>query len=52
MRIFKKLADNEPVSCSAVVFKSSELTNKINKNVDPMLRQSVNQLPIEQWLRR
>jgi integrase len=30
---------------------SSELTNKIYTNVDPVLRQSVNQLPIEQWLR-
>jgi integrase len=29
---------------------SSTLTNKIYTNVDPVLRQSVNQLPIEQWL--
>lgn len=29
---------------------SSALTNKIYTNVDPVLRQSVNQLPIEQWL--
>lgn len=29
---------------------SSRLTNKIYTNVDPVLRQSVNQLPIEQWL--
>ena len=29
---------------------SSELTNKIYTNVDHVLRQSVNQLPIEQWL--
>ena len=31
---------------------SPRLTNKIYTNVDPVLRQSVNQLPIEQWLRR
>jgi integrase len=31
---------------------SSTLTNKIYTNVDPVLRQSVNQLPVEQWLRR
>jgi len=31
---------------------SSTLTNKIYTNVDPVLRQSVNQLPIEQWLRK
>jgi len=29
---------------------SSALTNKIYTNVDPVLRQSVDQLPIEQWL--
>ncbi len=29
---------------------SSTLTNKIYTNVDPVLRQSVNLLPIEQWL--
>ena len=29
---------------------SSTLTNKIYTNVDPVLRQSVDQLPIEQWL--
>jgi len=29
---------------------SSTLTNKIYTNVDPVLRQSVNQLPISQWL--
>jgi len=28
---------------------SSTLTNKIYTNVDPVLRQSVNQLPVEQW---
>ena len=28
------------------------LTNKIYTNVDPVLRQSVNQLPIEQWLQK
>ncbi len=31
---------------------SSRLTNKIYTNVDPVLRQSVNQLPIAQWLQR
>jgi len=31
---------------------SSALTNKIYTNVDPVLRQSVNQLPAEQWLRK
>jgi integrase len=31
---------------------SPTLTNKIYTNVDPVLRQSVNQLPIEQWLRK
>ncbi len=31
---------------------SPNLTNKVYTNVDPVLRQSVNQLPIEQWLRR
>ena len=31
---------------------SSTLTNRIYTNVDPVLRQSVNQLPIEQWLRK
>jgi alpha-L-fucosidase len=29
---------------------SPRLTNKVYTNVDPVLRQSVNQLPIEQWL--
>jgi len=29
---------------------SSMLTNKIYTNVDPVLRQSVDQLPTEQWL--
>lgn len=28
------------------------LTNKVYTNVDPVLRQSVNQLPIERWLRK
>ncbi|MHC4310483.1 MAG: tyrosine-type recombinase/integrase, partial [Planctomycetota bacterium] len=31
---------------------SSELTNKIYTNVDPVLRRSVEQLPIEQWLQK
>ena len=31
---------------------SPTLTNKIYTNVDPVLRQSVNQLPIEQWLQK
>jgi integrase len=31
---------------------SPTLTSKIYTNVDPVLRQSVNQLPIEQWLRK
>ena len=31
---------------------SSELTNKIYTNVDPVLRRSVDQLPIEQWLQK
>lgn len=30
---------------------SPNLTNKVYTNVDPVLRQSVNQLPIKQWLR-
>jgi integrase len=31
---------------------SPYLTNKVYTNVDPVLRQSVNQLPVEQWLRK
>ena len=31
---------------------SPNLTNKVYTNVDPVLRQSVNQLPVEQWLRK
>ena len=31
---------------------SPHLTNKIYTNVDPVLRQSVNQLPIRQWLKK
>ncbi len=31
---------------------SPNLTNKIYTNVDPVLRQSVNKLPIEQWLQK
>jgi integrase len=31
---------------------SPNLTNKVYMNVDPVLRQSVNQLPIEQWLQK
>jgi len=31
---------------------SPTLTNKIYTNVDPVLRKSVNQLPIEQWLQK
>ncbi|MHC4133322.1 MAG: tyrosine-type recombinase/integrase [Planctomycetota bacterium] len=31
---------------------SSTLTNKIYTNVDPVLRQSVNQLPVRQWLQK
>ena len=31
---------------------SPTLTNKIYTNVDPVLRQSVNRLPIEQWLQK
>jgi len=31
---------------------SSALTNRIYTNVDPVLRKSVDQLPIEQWLRK
>lgn len=31
---------------------SSAPTNKIYTNVDPVLRHSVNRLPIEQWLRK
>ena len=30
---------------------SPNLTNKVYTNVDPVLRQSINQLPIKQWLR-
>jgi integrase len=29
---------------------SPNLTNKIYTNVDPVLRQSINQLPVKQWL--
>jgi integrase len=31
---------------------SPRLTNKVYTNVDPVLRQSVNQLPVDQWLRK
>jgi integrase len=31
---------------------SPNLTNKIYTNVDPVLRQSVNKLPIEKWLQK
>ncbi|MHC4757888.1 MAG: tyrosine-type recombinase/integrase [Planctomycetota bacterium] len=31
---------------------SPTLTNKIYTNVDPVLRQSINQLPVDQWLRK
>ncbi len=31
---------------------SPRLTNKVYTNVDPVLRQSVNQLPIKQWLQK
>ncbi len=31
---------------------SSTLTNKIYTNVDPVLRQSINRLPIKQWLQK
>ena len=31
---------------------SPNLTNKIYTNVDPVLRQSVESLPIEQWLKK
>ena len=31
---------------------SPNLTNKVYTNVDPVLRQSVDQLPVEQWLRK
>ncbi len=31
---------------------SPNLTNKVYTNVDPVLRQSVNQLPIERWLQK
>jgi integrase len=31
---------------------SPHLTNKVYTNVDPVLRQSVNQLPIKQWLQK
>jgi integrase len=31
---------------------SPNLTNKVYTNVDPVLRQSVNQLPMEQWLQK
>ena len=31
---------------------SPHLTNKVYTNVDPVLRRSVNQLPIKQWLRK
>jgi integrase len=31
---------------------SPNLTNKVYTNVDPVPRQSVNQLPIERWLRK
>jgi len=31
---------------------SPNLTNKVYTNIDPVLRQSVNQLPINKWLRK
>ncbi len=31
---------------------SPNLTNKVYTNVDPVLRQSVNQLPVERWLQK
>jgi integrase len=31
---------------------SPNLTNKVYTNVDPVLRQAVDQLPAEQWLRK
>jgi len=31
---------------------SPNLTNKVYTNVDPVLRQSVNRLPVEQWLQK
>ena len=31
---------------------SPNLTNNVYTNVDPVLRQSVNQLPMERWLQR
>ena len=31
---------------------SPNLTNKVYTNVDPVLRQSINKLPIEQWLHK
>jgi integrase len=31
---------------------SPNLTNKVYTNVDPVLRESVNQLPVDQWLRK
>ena len=31
-------------------YSSPYLTNKVYTNVDPVLRQSVNQLPVDQWL--
>jgi len=31
---------------------SPNLTNKIYTNVDPVLRQSINQLPVGQWLQK
>jgi len=31
---------------------SPNLTNKVYTNVDPVLRQSVNQLPVDQWLQK
>ena len=31
---------------------SPNLTNKVYMNVDPVLRRAVEQLPIEQWLRK
>lgn len=37
-------------SAKLLEHSSPNLTNKVYTNVDPVLRQSLNQLPIEQWL--
>ena len=40
------------VSQRLLEHSSPDLTNKIYTNIHPVLDQSINQLPVEQWLQR